>query len=359
MTNLSTAFNSLQSSSRASGPARSRASDRSGDLPTEVAEGLRRMELLAAGDLPRGFLTPGSVSAEIYLIELGWGTVCVKRALPKPHRHGTQPPGERNRFEARWLRFARAVIGDAVPEVLGEHDGMFAMDYLDPVRHPTWLALLRDGDISPSTAAEAARLIGRVHASSANNLAVAQRFHTDRLFHQLRIEPMFIAAAQAQPALAERVNQAAASVTGIKLALLHGELVPENILAGPRGPVLIDADCACYGDPAFDAACCLAQLLMLAIWRPQWRDRYLTCFDAFCAAYAQRVTWEIPELTDQRAALLIPPIMLAAVYGDDPVGFLYGPREREVVAAFARKLLVEPVLRLAAVRESWRRSFLG
>jgi hypothetical protein len=98
---------------------------------------------------------------------------------------------------------------------------------------------------------------------------------------------------------------------------------------------------------------------MLGAWQPQWRERYLTCYDAFCASYAQRITWEIPEQLERRAAALIPAIMLGAVFGKYPVDFLYGSRDRQIVAAFGRRLLIEPLLRLAAVRESWRRCFLG
>ncbi len=261
-------------------------------------------------------------------------------------------------LEARWLRFARDAVGESVPEVLGEDDRRFAMEYLEPARHPGWLSLLRRGDISPATAGEVARLIGRLHAASANNFAIGQRFQGSPRFSELRVEPILLAAARAQPALADRIEPLAQSLQRTKLVLIHGDLVPENVLAGPRGPVLIDADYACYGDPAFDAACCLAHLLMLCVWQPDWRDRYLLSFDAFCAAYAQRITWEMPEHTETRTALLIPALLLAEAQREDRPEWLYGDRERELVNAFARKLLLEPVFRLPAVRESWRRFFL-
>jgi 5-methylthioribose kinase len=363
MGNLLMVFNQLQSNrGTLRAPAPARPVDRTGELPTELTEALQRMQLLARGDPARASLVlPATAAsgAQIYKVELGWGTLCLKHSMPKVHRHGIQAPEERSRFAAQWLRFARDVVGEAVPELLGEEPAMLAMEYLDPKRHSSWMELLRDGDVSPSTAAEAGRLIGRIHAASANNLAIAQRFQSDHVFHELRIAPMFLAAARAQPSLAERLEHFAATTARAKIALLHGDLIPENILVGPRGPVLVDADGACYGDPAFDAACCLSHLVLMGIWRPQLREQYLTCYDAFRAAYLQRVTWEMPEQVDERAALLLPAIMMAAVHGDDPVGFLYGARERDVVTGFARRLLVEPVLRLSAVRESWRRSFLG
>jgi len=47
-----------------------------------------------------------------------------------------------------------------------------------------------------------------------------------------------------------------------RLALVHGDVSPKNILMGPRNPAFLDAECAWYGDPAFDLAFCLNHLLL-------------------------------------------------------------------------------------------------
>ena len=57
-------------------------------------------------------------------------------------------------------------------------------------------------------------------------------------------------------------------------------------------------------------------------------------------------------------ARLLPGLMLARVHGKSPVDYIRDPRDAEKVAAVARTLLLEPVLRLAAVRETWRRALL-
>jgi aminoglycoside phosphotransferase (APT) family kinase protein len=355
MTTLCTTFNALQTSRDTCVSGLAQRTDIADESLTAVAVALRRMDLLADGQVPLLTILRGSNSSELYRAELGWGIVCVKRALPMLRRASICAPTQRNHTESEWLKLARAVVGESVPEVLGECNGMFAMDYLDPNRHTSWQVLLRDGEITPSAAAEVGRLIGRVHAATAHNLAVGRRFDADESFYVQRIEPLVIATAQAQPALATRLKQSALSLRRNKIALMHGELIPENVHIGPKGPVLIDAECASYGDPAFDVASLLAHLLMMSVWRPHWRDRYLICFDAFCAAYAQRISWEIPEQIDERAALLVPVVLLGSVLGSLPTQFLYGPRERDLVAGLARRLLVDPVVRLAAVRESWRR----
>ena len=322
------------------------------DMPTAVREILQGMQLLADGDRPVARLLRRSEWSEIFQVQLAWGTICLKRSL------GTKEDAslrDRSQHEYRWLRVARAVIGEAVPEPLAEYDGCIAIDCLDPDSHPSWLTQLRDGDASPSTAAEIGRLIGRLHAGSANNFAVAEDFDTGSVFDRRRLQPLLLAVSGT--ALQERVHPLIDMLVGNRVALIHGEFVPDNILIGRDGPVFVDADCAKYGDPAFDLACCLTPLLLLSRARPQSLDHYLTCFDAMCAAYLQRVNWEAPEALEQRAAALVPLLLLASLAEYEPIALPHGTRDRDLVLAYARNLLNNPLIRLAAVRESWRRSF--
>jgi streptomycin 6-kinase len=356
MTNLLASFKNLQGSPRPASAARRRQLDTRAEDPTNLHEPLRRMELLAPGDVAQATLLRRSAGSEVYRVKVGWGTLCLKRASSEA-QHGLLNL-KRSTLEAKWFGFARSVVGESVPQLLGEHQGAFAMEYMEPLRYTDWFTQLREGDISPSTAAEVARLIGRLHAASTHSTLAAQ-FEAEPAFRLLRVEPLLLTAARTQTGLAERIQILANALAHSRIAVIHGDLVPRNILVGPRGPVLISPNCPCYADPAFDAACCLAHLLMLGLYRTDWRDRYLNCFDAFCAAYTQHITWEIPQQVDRRAALLIPAILLGSVHGEKPVTYLCSSRERDLVTAFARKLLVEPLIRLAAVRESWRRSFLG
>ena len=326
----------------------------SGDTPTGMIDGLKEMGLLAQGDRAR--ITPTGGRAEIFRVDLGWGTICVKRTPLKTRLaavNGTLPL-ERNNVESEWLKLVRVIVGEAVPEVLGDQPGMFAMEYLDPGRHTSWANMLEKGDINPSTAAEIGRMLGRIHAATANNFAVAQRFSTDQHFRAARIEPLLLATAQAQPAVASWLKQLAVSTQRNKLALVHGDFCPNNFLIGPKGPILLDAECAWYGDPAFDLAFCLSHLLVECVLRPQWRDYYLTCYTALCAAYAQRITWEMPEQTDERAALLLPALVLAHAYGRIPLEGLQRDSDKDRVAGLAHGLLLDPLVRLGAVREAWR-----
>ncbi|MEZ5669788.1 MAG: phosphotransferase [Alphaproteobacteria bacterium] len=73
---------------------------------------------------------------------------------------------------------------------------------------------------------------------------------------------------------------------------MHGDVSPKNILIGPAGPVFLDAECAWYGDPAFDIAFCLNHLLLKCLWTPAATGRFLACFRALAEAWLAEVDWE-------------------------------------------------------------------
>ena len=119
-----------------------------------------------------------------------------------------------------------------------------------------------------------------IHAKTAADPAVAAEFPTDAIFYDIRLEPYLVATARAHPDLAERLLALVAATQANKKALVHGDVSPKNILCGPHGPVFLDAECAWWGDPAFDLAFCLNHLLLKCLWTPRARDGFLHCFDA-------------------------------------------------------------------------------
>ena len=127
-----------------------------------------------------------------------------------------------------------------------------------------------------------------------------------------------------------------------------------TLAGGAGGPILLDAECAWYGDPAFDLAFCLNHMLLKCLWRPQWRDRYLACFDALAHAYLAGVCWEPAARIEARTARLLPGLLLGRVDGKSPAEYLTDERDRERVRRVARAHLLQPVERLAAIRDAWQ-----
>ena len=318
---------------------------------------MRRMGLVAEGERPELVPLAGGVSSDIYRVHTARGAICLKRALPRLKvRADWKAPVERSRYEVGYMRTAGAIVPGFVPRILGEDpsSGAFAMEYLEPESHPVWKAQLRDGAIDTGTAREVASRLVRVHQATSTDATIAERFATDHIFWPIRLEPYLLATAGAHPDLAPAFEKLARGTAANKRALVHGDVSPKNILAGPRGPVLLDAECAWYGDPAFDLAFLLNHMLLKCLWRPQWRARYLSLYDEAASTYLEGVTWEEAEACESRTARLLPGLFLGRIDGKSPVEYVTEERDRERVRRVARALLARPPVSLQQVREAWQ-----
>jgi aminoglycoside phosphotransferase (APT) family kinase protein len=327
-----------------------------------IAAALDRMGLRQPGERFACRPLDGGVSSEIWLVELPGRQLCLKRALPRLRvAQLWEAPVVRNHYEASWFRVAGSICPEAVPTLLGEDAarGIFAMDYLDPGAHPVWKHELRDGNADPTTAALVGELLARIHAATAGDGGIARDFATDNGFHAIRIEPYLIAAGRAHPDRAEPLDLLAETTARTRLALVHGDVSPKNILIGPRGPVFLDAECAWYGDPAFDLAFCLNHLLLKCLWNRRAVAGFLTCFDRLANSYLGGVAWESPRVIEARAAHLLPGLLLARIDGKSPVEYVTREADKDRVRRVARALLLDPVEHLSAVRDAWAASGTG
>ena len=314
------------------------------------------MDLLTPGADAHGERLTGGVSSDIWRIDLAAGPICIKRALAKLRVAADwQAPVERNRYEARWMQRANAAVPGSAPRLLGldEASGALAMQFLPPADYPLWKTQLRDGEADLAFAALVAGTLARIHAATAADPSAAADFPTDRIFHDIRLEPYLVATARAHPDLAQPLHDLVTVTQANKRALVHGDVSPKNILRGPDGPVFLDAECAWWGDPAFDLAFCLNHLLLKCLWTPSATAGFLACFDALAASYITRIAWEAPHALEARAARLLPGLFLARVDGKSPVEYITTEHDRNQVRRTARALLAHPVEALGEVRQAW------
>ena len=326
------------------------------DAAAELGPALVRLGVMPAGARPAFTRLTGGVSSDIWRVDLPTGPVCIKRALPKLRVAADwQAPVERNEYEAAWLRIAARAVPEAVPPLLGQdpQTGSLVMAYLPPESYPVWKEQLRQGQAGPGVATAVAERIARIHRATANDPAAAAGFPTDRIFYDIRLEPYLVATARRHPELADRLQALVAQTASTKRALVHGDVSPKNILVGPQGPVFLDAECAWYGDPAFDIAFCLNHLLLKCLWAPMATPLFLRCFRAMAEAYVAAVDWESPGALEDRAARLLPGLFLARVDGKSPVEYVTQENDRERVRRVARRLLIDSPSSLAQVLRAW------
>jgi 5-methylthioribose kinase len=315
---------------------------------------LRRIGLATEGEVPHAEALGGGVSSDIWRVDLAAGPVCVKRALPRLRvAQVWEAPVSRNRFEYEWFRIAGAAAPGAVPRVIAQDDSALVMEYLDPPRHPVWKDLLRQGQADPAFAAQVGSTLAAIHSATAGRDEVARLFPTDEIFHAIRLEPYLLATARQHPDLAFELQGLVERTAKTKVCLVHGDVSPKNILAGPRGPVFLDAECAWYGDPAFDLAFCLNHLLLKCLWVPEAKAAFLECFSNLSHAYLRAVSFDGVEA---RTASLLPALLLARVDGKSPVEYLTEGFQKDLVRKVARPLIVSPAEHLEDIRKAWQES---
>ena len=169
-------------------------------------------------------------------------------------------------------------------------------------------------------------------------------------------ERYLLATGRAHPALAARLADLAQITATHQRVLVHGDFSPKNLLIGPDGPVVLDAECAWFGDPAFDLAFVLNHLLLKGVWKRHWRSGYLHLFERLVGAYRAHVGWEPWQALDARTAALLPGLLLGRVDGKSPVEYVTADADKDAIRAFARGLLTRPVAGVLAIAHQWGRT---
>jgi 5-methylthioribose kinase len=231
----------------------------------------------------------------------------VKQARPALERFPEyEAPTERIVCEARFYETVRALDVERVcPTVL----------YFDEPHRVLVLEDLGDAPrLDPSDVAAAARIarfLAAVHGATAGDASLAARFPNDGM-RRLHGDHIFVLPFQANefplpPAVRERAESiwrdGAVAARAAALyerylapsgALVHADVQPGNVLVAGRGAVLLDAEIAHVGDPAFDVGTLLAHLWLPAVARGEPRA-------AEPAIDAARRAYRAPSDLDARA----------------------------------------------------------
>nr|WP_243451851.1 aminoglycoside phosphotransferase family protein [Sphingosinicella soli] len=306
---------------------------------------MRASGLVAPGETPEMTALSGGVSCDVWRVDTAKGSFAVKRALPKLRVEADWfAPVERAESEVRWLRRVGALAPDIVPAILAEvpEAHLFAMGFLEPAQHPVWKDEMIAGRVDPAFAAKVGAALVGIHAATANDPAIARDFDTGALFHALRVEPFLLYVAQHHADVAQRLQTLADDLEARHVALVHGDVSPKNILVGPGGPVFLDAECAVYGDPAFDLAFCTTHLLLKAVWLKPNAARLTASAAAMAAAYRAGIDWEDADAFMQRAGALTAALLLARVDGKSPAPYLTDDADRIEIRSRAKALLAGP-----------------
>lgn len=297
----------------------------------------------------------GGISCDVYKVTTADRTLVVKRALPKLRVAADwRAPAERSHAEVAWMRLVGGIDPAWVPQIFGEDRAhhIFAMEYFPPETHPVWKSELAAGHADPAFAAAVGTALARIHGETAGRDDFARAFANTVQFRALRVDAYLLYTAAHHADVAPAIRGMAKNLAAARIALMHGDVSPKNILSGPEGPVFLDAETCCYGDPAFDLAFCLNHLLLKAVWHREFAAAYAVSFAALVEAYFDGVHWEPRHGLERRTAGLLAAFLLARIDGKSPVEYL-GDADRIFVRALAKDFLRDGPHSLLSMQERW------
>ena len=288
-----------------------------------------------------GVALPGGVSSDIRLVQGPDGPIVVKTALGrlKVAAEWLSDPA-RSMTEVAALQAAARLIGEqAVPRLVWWHpeDHSFAMRPVD-VRLRNWKQDLLAGRIDPATARQAGFLLARLHRRSMDEPELAEVFASRTFFHELRIEPFFNRVASRLPHLSHAIRRIVAAMENNRIALVHGDYSPKNILADGADIVILDFEVTHWGDPRFDVAFCLAHLLLKGARREADSAAFRLAREMFLDGYAAAAG---PAPDDADLVALIGCLVMARLRGDSPVDY-QGDIDEDAVRLLAEAMILQP-----------------
>ena len=298
----------------------------------DLIEPLRRMGLLNVGESARFTPLTGGVSSDISLVETGDRRFCVKRALPQAQGRRALGSADRTQCSARRPGCALSRAGcrtlfrasSARMQKRAVRDGLS--------RRPRTIRCgrreLLAGRVDVDFAAAVGRDLAIIHARSAADPTIPAAFANDDTFEAIRIEPYLRATGRAHPDLAARFDALALTTLDDEARAGPWRRQPEEHPCGPDGPVFLDAECAWFGDPAFDLAFCLNHLLLKGAREGVDRTRYLAAFSALADAYLAGVDWENRDRDRSARGGAAAGAVPRRVDGKSPVEYLTRESER-------------------------------
>jgi 5-methylthioribose kinase len=319
--------------------------------PTALQQYLAANGLLSERDDVAITALPGGVSGRTVLVVWSDGRGLVfKQALAKLRVavDWFSDPTRIHREALGLRRLAQLAPSGSAPaavfEDLQEHVlGMEAV----PKPHDNWKSLMLAGRLEEDHVRQFGEWLGTVHRRSwlrRNELAPA--FDDRSFFESLRVEPYYQYTATQVPAAAAFLGELVAATRVRRLALVHGDYSPKNVLVHAGRLVVLDYEVIHWGDPAFDLGFGLTHLLSKAHHVRGRRADFAQAASQFFRVYLESLG-DVPWANDLEPHAVRHTLgcLLARACGRSPLEYL-GPTARERQRDAVLTLITRPPVRV-------------
>ena len=259
--------------------------------------------------------------------------------------------------EADAIRTLGPELGEALPQIISlDRENFLYIMTAAPMGSIVWKESLLAGRRSGAAVAhQVGILLARMINTSYSDPAYEKLFRDQTVFDQLRIDPYYRTTAE-RNSHHKHVRLALTDLIGdtskIRLALVHGDFSPKNILVHGRDIFLIDFEVVHWGDPSFDAAFLLNHLFLKAFHLPQFATIYFEALREFWKALQIGLGPDLDEkfeYTTTRNKSFefmtirhLGALMLSRIDGKSPVEYIQDDKTKKRVRSMARYILFDP-----------------
>lgn len=328
------------------------------EQPQELLTFLRARGILGPQEQPVLRTLKGGVSNRTVLVEFAVRpSFVVKQALLRL-RVAVEWYADPQRIhrEARALEYlVRLCPPGSVPALLFEdqREHLIGMQAV-PEPHGNWKDMLLEGEVNLERVGQFASLLGAIHSKSWADPDLAGSELAERsFFESLRLEPYYRYSAEQVPEAKPFMDQLIAETRAVRLALVHGDYSPKNILVYGDRLVLLDHEVAHFGDPAFDLGFSLTHLLSKALHVGFRRREFLDAAQSYVRTYLECLRG-IDGLGDLEARAVRHTLgcLLARVAGRSPLEYLT-PAERQAQLRISLQWMPRPPLHISSLIDAF------
>ena len=283
---------------------------------------------LEPDEIPKVRILAGGVSNKTVLVQRNADPdLVIKQALAKLRvKEDWFSDPSRIHREAEGIRLLEKVApAGMVPPLIFEDEshhvlGMAAV----PEPHVNWKQDLLKGHVDKTVVGQFAKCLGAIHSTFD-----VDQYPDDGIiqgldfFESLRLEPYYLFTGTQVPEASDFLHQLVAQTRTIKVALVHGDYSPKNVLVKDGNMVLLDHEVIHLGDPAFDVGFSMTHLLSkahhLPDFRRDFREAALLYWGEYNACISQ-TSWY--QYFEQRAVKHTLGCLMARVTGRSPLEYL-------------------------------------
>lgn len=220
----------------------------------------------------------------------------------------------RSQLEYEVLRFLNSILPGTFPKplLLDKGTNLILMEPAPPGSQLLENQLL-DGLFDSVTAAKLGYHMALLHLCTAFRNDLKKQFANNKVLQFKLNRQCFAVNMNARDV--NTLRHSIQRLTATKIALVHGDLCPKNVLVRPDGMLLVDLEEAHYGNPAFDIAYAIAHYWLIGIVRSVPSDAYCQAIECVLAEYTRHVGSRLPPLKFNDIVILVSAFVLSRLDG--------------------------------------------